>query len=165
MAVKQGKDFIVMTNKTTYFALCWIAIASLMGMGSGCNKNTSLNEVPSVPVSIRINMDLPLYFDLKFPGNSVNLDGGNKGITLLHGLDGEYYALDRMCTHQPFDACSRVELDRNYTFRCGETVQDSFITCCTSTFQFDGFVSNGPALFPLRRYRVFREGNILDITN
>lgn len=154
-----------MKKNETRITLIGLLVLICMGIGSGCNKKTGLNEVPSVPVSIRINMDFPLYFDLRFPGNYIYLDGGNKGIILLHGLDGEYYALDRMCTHQPFDACSRVEIDRNYTFRCGKTEQDSFIKCCDSRFQYDGFVSNGPALFPLRRYRVFQDGNILDISN
>lgn len=134
-------------------------------ISSSCNKRNDENMVPNVPVNIRINMELPLYYNLQFPGNYIYLNGGNKGITLFHGFDGEYYATDRTCPYQPFEECSRVELDSNFTFRCGATHQGAFQKCCDSKFQYDGFLSNGPSIYGLRVYRVFRSGNILDISN
>jgi len=132
---------------------------------SSCNKKTEENLIPNVPVSIRINMELPLYSNLLYPGNYIYLEGGNKGITLFHGFDGEYYATDRTCPYQPFEECSRVELDSNFTFRCGSTRQGVFEKCCDSKFQYDGFLSNGPSMYSLKIYRVFRSGNTLDISN
>lgn len=141
----------------------FLAIITILAVS--CKRDQQEDIVPSVPVNIRINLELPLYFNLQFPGNYVNLTGGNKGIVLLHGFDGEYYALDRTCTHDPFLDCSRVEIDESLSFRCGSFFQGEFEACCSSRFQFDGAVTEGPALYPLRRYNVIQTGNILDIIN
>lgn len=132
---------------------------------TSCNKRKDENMIPNVAVSIRVNMDLPLYNELLVPGNYIYLNGGNKGITLFHGFDEEFYATDRMCPYQPFDECSRVEIDSNYTFRCGSMQNGVFQKCCDSKFQYDGQLSNGPSLFPLKTYRVYKNGNIIDISN
>lgn len=142
-----------------------MGIAFTIMVFSGCKKNKDENMIPNVPVSIRINMDLPLYANLLIPGNYIYLNGGNKGITLFHGFNGEYYATDRMCPYQPFEECSRVELDSNFTFRCGNMQNGVFQKCCESKFQFDGLLLNGPSIYPLKNYRVFKSGNIIDISN
>jgi hypothetical protein len=163
MAEKQEKDF--MSTKIIKHLFLIVGLSITIFCFESCRKQVDENMVPNVPVNIRINMDLPLYFNLRFPGNFVYLNGGNKGITLFHGFDGEFYATDRMCPYQPFDECSRVELDSGFMFRCGSMQGGIFEKCCESLFQYDGFLSNGPAIYGLRRYNVFRGGNILDITN
>ena len=152
-----------MKTKHLFYMLFFVVLA--VG-GLSCKNDIDENLVPIVPVNVRVNMELPAYFDLRFPGNYVYInDRGHKGITVIHGFDGEFYATDRTCPYEPFEECSRVELGSDFTFRCGSRVNGVFQKCCSSTFQYDGILTNGPATFDLRRYRVFKSGNILDITN
>lgn len=151
--------------KTKHVQTALFLLTFILGWSS-CKNDVDENLVPVIPVNVRVNMELPTYFDLQIPGNFVYINNhGNRGITLIHGFDGEFYATDRMCPYEPFEACSRVELGSDFSFRCGMRVNGVFQQCCASTFQYDGLLTNGPALFDLRRYRVFRSGNILDISN
>ncbi|MCK9481202.1 MAG: hypothetical protein M0R38_05505 [Bacteroidia bacterium] len=152
-------------NKLFRHLFTLIVLTLCIVLTYSCNKNNDKDVIPNVPVSIRVNMELPLYSKLLIPGNYIYLEGGNKGITLFHGFDDQYYATDRICPYQPFDACSKVELDSNFTFRCGSSINGIFEQCCASKFQYDGQISNGPAIYPLKSYRVYRSGNILDIAN
>jgi hypothetical protein len=177
MAEKQGKGFTLIKNKlkmkiTERFLT--MNSCGLMGVllmlflaftGTSCNQQQDENLIPNRPVNIRVNMELPLYVNLQFPGNHVYLNGGNSGVVLIHGFDGEFYALDRMCSYEPFNECSRIEIDESLSMKCGNFEQGVFYECCASKFQFDGTPVEGPAVYPLRRYRVFRTGNILDISN
>jgi hypothetical protein len=67
---------------------------------SGCKDNSinANNFIPSGPVSLVINTDLPEYFNLKNPGNYIYQPGGNKGVIVMHTRDDNYIALERTCS-------------------------------------------------------------------
>ncbi|MDP2174896.1 MAG: hypothetical protein Q8K70_03190 [Bacteroidota bacterium] len=139
----------------------------LVVLTSSCTKN-NVNPDPilEVPVSITINMALPQYEHLQFQGSFVYEQGGVKGIVVVHHSDDQYYAFDRSCSYQPNNQCSKLEVDSSILlFRCGETVNNSFVKCCDSRFSFDGSVFNGPSVFGLKHYNVSKSGNLLNIKN
>ena len=159
--VNQGKDFIHMHK-------LW-PILMLVVVASSCNDNTPTNGqvfIPNVPVSITVNMDLPLHFHLQNLGGYTLLQGGHRGVFLVHNFDDEYYALERTCTFNPDLDCAHIQIDTsNIQLRCGIYDNDTFAQCCQSLYSFDGFVLQGPSRFALKRYSVFRNGNLLTVRN
>ena len=158
---KLAKDFIHM-NK-------FIAIVTLFLLVSSCDDNTTNNGqvlIPNVPVSVTVNMALPSHFHLQNLGGYSLLEGGNRGIFLVHNFDDEFYAIERTCTFNPDLDCAHIQIDTsNIQLRCGVYENDTFSSCCQSLYSFDGLVLQGPSRFGLRRYNVFRNGDLLTVRN
>ncbi len=158
---KQVKVFTPMRKLAVILFFAFVA--------SGCDDNTPPNGqvfIPDVPVSITVNMDLPLHFHLQNLGGFSLLEGGHRGIFLVHNFDDEFYALERTCTFHPDVDCSFVQVDSaNIQLRCGVYENDTFNQCCQSLYSFDGFVLQGPSRFPLKRYNVLRNGSLITIRN
>lgn len=125
------------------------------------------SEIPNVPVNITVNTSLPLYADLQIPGRWMYLNGGVRGIILVHWYDGTFYALERNCPYRAMDSCSTVTVEDNNVFaRCGSMADTTYIPCCNSRFQLEtGLVNRGPATFSLRNYRVSVSGSLIFINN
>jgi nitrite reductase/ring-hydroxylating ferredoxin subunit len=122
--------------------------------------------VPEISVNQTINMDLPQYFNLQNLGEYIFLDGGNKGIFLVHNYDDIYYAVERTCTYQSDLECSTIHVDSlNLQLKCGEPSDTGFVQCCTSKYLFDSRVVEGPSRCNLKTYRINRSGNVLYINN
>lgn len=116
-------------------------------MMSACNEQGGGQDfVPNVPVNIRViltnSSSQGLY---QFP-NYIYLKGGFKGIILHRNGQGVLNAFDRSCSFRPLDSCARVSVHKS-----GLYLTDS---CCKSQFDFDGSVTIGPAVLPLRSYRI-----------
>lgn len=157
-AEKQRRVFINM-NK---LSLLFIVVASI-----SCGKN-NINQDPidDVAVNVVVNLGLSSNSYMLNPGNHMFVDGGVKGIVIVHHTDDTYYAFDRNCSYQPKTACSKIEVDSAvFIFRCGESTSSGFVKCCDSKFLMNGDVFNGPATYGLKRYRVQLDGNILYIKN
>lgn len=136
----------------------------------GCSKNTSNTNpepIDNVPVSITVNLNLPSNFHLQNVGSFVFLNGGVKGVVLVHHTDDNFYAFDRACSYQPNSvSCSKLEVDTAFLqFRCGQTTTQGFQKCCDSRFFFDGSVSQSPARFPLKQYTITKSGSTIFISN
>lgn len=144
-----------------------LIIFGLLFVDSSCRKKVRPEDTfPYVPVNITINLDLPLYQNLRIPGHYTYLNGGHRGIFLLHSVDDRYIALDLGCPYLPYEECSQLHYDTSrMNFRCGQYSLGIFDKCCESLFQFDGVLLNGPAVFPMRSYHVNHSGNYLYITN
>ena len=84
------KDFTPMRRISIILCIAFIA--------SSCGDNTPTNGqvfIPDVPVSITVNMELPSHYHLQNLGGYSLLDGGHRGIFLVHNFDDEYYALGK----------------------------------------------------------------------
>jgi nitrite reductase/ring-hydroxylating ferredoxin subunit len=160
MAEKPKKDSI---NMNKYIILGALLIVLIFSCGK---NNVNPDPIDNVPVNITINMALPSYSHLLDIGSHVYEAGGVKGVVVVHAFDDQYYALDRTCSHQPRNDCSKVELDSSsFQFRCGSSQLNGFQKCCDSRFSLDGSVTNGPATFGLKMYSVSKSGNLLNIKN
>jgi len=138
-----------MLNRSWFWVLCLL-------MGS-CESSEPEDQIPVAIVNETINLTNQQYLNLQFDGGHVNIDGGVRGITIYRVSSNEYRAFERNCSFEPLNTCARVEVDGSNLF---------FIDpCCTSTFDFNGFPTGGPASLPLRQYVTLLQGNFLTITN
>lgn len=158
-AEKQNQDF---TNMNKFIIISFIVVLF------SCQKSNQVNDdpIPDVPVSITINLALPLYAHLETIGTHVYEPGGVKGVVVVHHTDDKYYAFDRTCSYQQSTNCAKIEVDStNLQFRCGKTISSGFEKCCDSRFFMDGMVAQGPAKFGLKQYNVSKNGTMLNIFN
>ncbi|HQQ94392.1 MAG TPA: hypothetical protein PLQ93_07545 [Bacteroidia bacterium] len=116
------------------------------------------NPVASVPVSISLYPNDPLYFKIQAVGGWMYIDGGINGIVVYRKSEQEFVALERSSTQLPNDPKARVQVQNdNFTLR--DTVSGS-------TWRIlDGAVIKGPAEWPLRLYGSTYDGNLLRIVN
>jgi nitrite reductase/ring-hydroxylating ferredoxin subunit len=159
-------------KKLTQYILSTVLAITLIFVLARCGKsnNGQQNDVPSVPVNITVNMNLPEYLILQSQGGWAYLNGGVKGIVLYHHYDDNFYAMERNCPYQPFDSCAIVTVENNDVFlRCGQYKSDTdttWIPCCNSQYSLEaGFLISGPSQYSLTNYRVGRSGNILVVSN
>lgn len=107
--------------------------------------------IPSVPVNITINLDLPSYQPLNSPGGFAYVNGGSRGIVVYRDFD-QFTALDRHSTYNSEDPCAVVIVNPENMFELLDT-------CSGSRFSIsNGAVIEGPAKFGLRRYTTSWDG-------
>ena len=122
-----------------------------------CEPKVEESGIPDVAVDLEINLNDIDNTDLKLIGGYKYFTGGVRGIIVYHESVNTYKAYDRNCTFQPEAACAIVEVHSS-----GFYIED---TCCKSTFDLNGFPTGGPALFPLKEYRVSLTGDLLFVFN
>jgi len=142
---------------------CFILLILCQCKDTAPNTN---NYIPEGPVSLVVNTDLPEYYTLKNPGNYVYLSGGHRGVLVMHTFDDNFVALERTCSFEPDNTCSKIYVDSTKaTLRCGTFNLNKWEPCCQSRFQYNGLVTEGPAQFNLRTYLVSVNGSTLTIRN
>ncbi len=108
-------------------------------------KDEEIYPIPSVPVNIYLNLDLPAYQPLNVTGGWVYVNGGSKGIIVYRNFD-EFIALDRHTTHEPDEECSIATVDSTNFFILNDGCSESKYS------MLDGTVVQGPAKWGLRKY-------------
>lgn len=136
------------------FVLLFLLVL-LTGLLYHCKEDIYLDEIPIVYVEETINLNNFEYNPLNNVGGFVYINAGVRGIIIYRSTADRYLAFERNCPYQPLDDCALVKVDESTLF-----MVDS---CCTSTFDFDGYPTGGPARTPLRQYRTFLDGNFLTI--
>ncbi|MBI1184090.1 hypothetical protein GC194_07455 [bacterium] len=116
---------------------------------------------------LQLDLNDPRYINLNPYGGYIYIKNyGNRGLVLYHNYDDTYSCFDRNCSYQPSNPCAVLEVEETGFFmQCGETVNGTFEPCCGSKFLWDGFPTDGPATYPLREYAVYKNGNLLTISN
>ena len=134
-----------------------IIIGACFLMQSSCEQNNQ--NIPYVPVNFDLNINLPAYTSLNYPGEHLIVQGGSKGIIVYRYTIDEFVVLDR---HSTFDV----------TLGCKVVVESDGITlsdeneCSESKWLIiDGSVMQGPATLPLHRYRTSWNPPILHVFN
>ena len=136
----------------------WLGFAILiMGACSSCGEQQQV--IPYVPVNFQIDLNLPAYNTLNFPGEAIALPGGSKGLYVYRYTLDEFVVLDRHATFDIPMAC-KVTLDEDNI-----TLQDHSDCSESQWLMLDGSVITGPATVPLHRYRTTLNGSILSIYN
>ena len=112
------------------------------------------NYIRDVYVNIEINLNLPEYSALNSTGNSIFIEGGNKGIIIYKSGINVYEIYDRNCSFEPSLQCSYIDSINSSIAFCG---------CCTSAFLIDnnGVAVNSPALLPLKMYNWSLSNNMI----
>jgi len=125
-------------------------------------NNNNNNPFLTAPiVNITLNLNLPEYNPLRFPGNSVFINNrGLKGIVVYNLNNNLYTAFDLTDPNHIPSVCSRME------------VEGVVATCpCVSengTNKYDivtGQHQNNENAYPMQQYRAERVGDVINITN
>jgi nitrite reductase/ring-hydroxylating ferredoxin subunit len=134
-----------------------ILIVIMAVAGVSCGKNKYKNPyLRDVSFDIVVNLDLPEYGALKFPGSALYIDrGGIKGIIVYNTGNG-YNAFEASDpNHYPND-CSRMEVSGT----------QAVCPCENNHYTLsDGHLTEGSGEYPMRPYYVERSGNSLHIYN
>ena len=128
-----------------------------------CNKDDSrIDNNPNLlspPISVNLNLNLPQYNPLKFPGNSLVLAGeGIRGVVIYNVNNDLYTAFELSDPNHIPNGCSKM------------TISGIVASCpCTNDANTYDIVTGqhqaNESLYPLQQYFAVRNGNNIQITN
>ena len=123
---------------------------------SSCGDSN--DYIRNVYVDVEIDLSLPEFSPLNTVGNSIFIEGGNKGIIIYRFSNYEYNIYDRNCSYEPNLECSFIDSINSTIAMCG---------CCSSAFLLDqnGVAANSPAVLPLKQYNYSLNNTLLYIFN
>ena len=123
---------------------------------SSCGDSN--DYIRDVYVDVEIDLSLPQFSPLNTVGNSIFIEGGNKGIIIYRFSNYEYNIYDRNCSYEPNLECSYIDSINSTIAMCG---------CCSSAFLLDqnGVAANSPAVLPLKQYNYSLNNTLLHIFN
>ncbi|MFL2573784.1 MAG: hypothetical protein ACJ0P8_05025 [Flavobacteriales bacterium] len=123
---------------------------------SSCGDSN--DYIRNVYVDVEIDLSLPEFSPLNTVGNSIFIEGGNKGIIIYRFSNYEYNIYDRNCSYEPNLECSYIDSINSTIAMCG---------CCSSAFLLDqnGVAANSPAVLPLKQYNYSLNNTLLHIFN
>lgn len=114
----------------------------------GCDKETFQNNnpyLPNYPVNLNINLSLPQYSILQFPGNALYIDSSGQGILgiIVFNTGNGYVAYDAACPNQALSSCSTMTLSGI----------DAICPCDDTRYSLFSGQAQGME-YPMKRYRV-----------
>jgi len=127
-----------------------------------CNTsdNTRINNpyLVDINVNLNINLGLPEYNSLNFPGNSyTTYNYGLNGVVVYNINNSQYLAFELTDPNHAVSSCSRL------------SVQGLIATCdCEDGNEYNiltGEITQGDGQYALKSYRVRKNGNSLEISN
>ncbi len=134
-----------------------VVVGAFLLLQSSCEQNNQ--NIPYVPVNFDLNLNLPSYNSLNYPGEHLILQGGSKGIVVYRYTTDEFVVLDRHSTFDVTQGCNvTVESD-------GITLSDDNDCSNSKWLILDGSVMQGPATLSLHRYRTNWNPPILQVYN
>lgn len=137
-----------------------LTVVFILAGSQGC-KDDYESTVPYVPVDYNLNPSN--IIELNIPGGSYYLPRqGYSGIIIFRDLvdsQNPFLAYDATCTYELSNTCHVIASDASGIVEC---------PCCGSRFILfggNGNPTNGPAVEPLRQYRTFYSGSLINIRN
>ncbi|PKB16252.1 hypothetical protein [Flavobacterium sp. 5] len=123
-------------------------------LGCSNNENSSKNPyVPNYSFSVDLNMNLPLYSNLKSAGNAIYYaDAGVKGLIVFY-TGTTYNAFDAACPNQDLSDCSTM------------TIKGINAICACDKIEYNLFTGQGSGTYPMKQYRVQVTGDVIRIYN
>ncbi|WP_432411960.1 hypothetical protein [Rasiella sp. SM2506] len=111
-------------------------------------------------VNITLNLSLPQYDPLRFPGGSVLLNPpqGIRGVVIYNINNNEYSAFELSDPNHTPSSCSRMEIE-GIIATCPCPTDDNEYNIVTGQHMSD------QNLFPMLRYRAVRNGNVITVSN
>ncbi|NND62822.1 MAG: hypothetical protein HKN48_06465 [Flavobacteriaceae bacterium] len=145
------KQFLILAFCTLFFASC------NKDDGNDVNQNNPFLTSPLV--NLQLNLNLPEYNPLKFPGNSVVLNSqGIKGVIIYNVNNSLYTAFDLTDPNHTPSSCSKMEVEGIVaTCPCGNDENSYDIVT--------GQHQNDTEAYPMQQYRIQRSGDVITVTN
>ncbi len=126
-----------------------------------CDPDDELSRNPFLPeqsFSLVINLSLPQYNNLNFPGNSFSTyNNGINGVVVYNVNNTQYTAFELSDPNHALQDCSRM------------TVSGIIATCgCNDGNSYNiltGEISSGTGQYSLKPYRIRKSGNVIEVFN
>ena len=140
-----------------------IAFFLLISLGLlSCSNNDDKIQNPYlvVPlVNLSLNLNLPEYTDLKFPGGSFIVNNqGIKGIVVYCVSDTQYFASELSDPNHSPNSCSKMEVTGIIaTCPCDDGNTNDIIT--------GQFTPPNNEKYPMLQYRAERNGDVVNVYN
>ncbi len=128
---------------------------------SACSNNEDNYRgnpnIPDISFRIQLNLNLPEYNNLQYPGNSfATYNYGVKGIVIYNINGTQYSAFELADPNHPLRECSTM------------TVNGVIASCGCDDNEYNvitGELSSGEGQYTMKPYRIRRSGNILEVWN
>ncbi|WP_281235393.1 Rieske (2Fe-2S) protein [Flavobacterium gelatinilyticum] len=136
--------------KKIWLFIVFICVLSACSDHERSNKNP---YIPSYAVNLSVDMNLPLYSDLKYASNAVIVPNqGAKGIIIFNAGSG-YNAFDAACPNQEVNSCTAMTIDGiNAVCSCDKT-------------SYSLFTGLGGKEYALKQYKVQVTGTVIHVYN
>ena len=127
----------------------------------GCSADDEIRSNPYLPdlnFSFRLDLNLPEYNSLRYPGNTfVTRNYGLNGVVVYNLNNDQYMAFELTDPNHIPQPCSRLEVKgTEATCGCGDGNVYTVIT---------GQQLKGEGKYGLKPYRVSKVGNVLEVSN
>ena len=151
---------ILKNNKMLRYLIAFFLLVLLASCGKNDDgKVNDNNPYLTAPiVNLNLNLNLPEYNPLQFPGNYLILSQqGIKGIVVYNVNNSLYTAFDLSDPNHLPSNCSKMTLEGIIaTCECGDGNKYDIVT---------GQHQSNQQSYPMLAYRVLRNGNTVCITN
>lgn len=135
-------------------------LISLFFTACSADDNNRINNpnLPDINFRVQLNLDLPEYNNLQFPGNSYSTyNNGVKGIVIYNINNSQYTAFELSDPNHPPNDCSAMEVDGIIArCNCEDANEYNIVT---------GELSKGEGQYTLKPYRIERRGNTIEVFN
>ncbi|NUY81513.1 hypothetical protein HUK80_11440 [Flavobacterium sp. MAH-1] len=124
----------------------------------GCDDSNFNNHNPYIAnqhFSVDVNLSLPAYNDLNYPGNAAYVGGTTaRGIYVFCISDGNYTAYDAACPNQAASSCSTLQK------------QGIVAVCPCDDAEYNFYTGRAPGMeYPMKPYRVQYLGGVVRVYN
>lgn len=142
------------------YLTCFIAFIALVSCKSDDNEVLDDNPFLNDPiVSLSLNLNLPQYNPLKFPGSSLIINQqGIRGIVIYNVNNDLYTAFDLADPNHIPNACSRMTIE-GIEASCPCENDDNVYDIVT------GQHKTNQNAYPMQQYFIQRSGDILQVSN
>lgn len=135
-------------------------IISVFLVGCSTDDNNRLNNpnLPDLNFRIQLNLDLPEYNNLQYPGNSYSTySNGIKGIVVYNINNSQYTAFELSDPNHPPSNCSAMQVTGiTAKCQCDDGNEYNIVT---------GELTAGEGQYTLKPYRIERRGNVIEVYN
>lgn len=141
--------------KNLFFLLM---ICSFLSCSPDDGPQTNNPYLPHLSFRLDLNLSLPQYNNLNFPGNSfVTYNQGINGIVVYNINNTQYTAFELSDPNHPLTNCSKLTVQGVIaTCSCGDGNSYNIIT---------GELTQGTGQYALKPYRIRKSGSLLEVFN
>lgn len=140
--------------------VCSLLVLVLISISCSTNDSGRIDNPNLINVSFRLvlNLNLPEYNSLNFPGNSyTTYNTGINGVVVYNINNTQFTAFELSDPNHPLNDCSSL------------SVQGVIAKCdCNDGNSYNiltGELTNGNGQYTLKPYRVNKNGNVLEVFN
>ncbi|MDR9456000.1 MAG: hypothetical protein RI572_01205 [Salegentibacter sp.] len=130
----------------------------LVGCSTDDNNRLNNPNLPDLNFRIQLNLDLPEYNNLQYPGNSYSTySNGIKGIVVYNINNSQYTAFELSDPNHPPNNCSAMQVTGiTAKCQCDDGNEYNIVT---------GELTAGEGQYTLKPYRIERRGNAIEVYN